>query len=72
MLDTNQTIPTLNMIALAIVILLSVGIPIYAFLMSKRQFLGRWQPLFFGATNFLLVEFFLTNLILFVPFLIPC
>ncbi len=71
MLDTNQTIPTLNMIALAIVILLSVGIPIYAFLMSRRQFLGRWQPLFFGATNFLLVEFFLTNLILFVPFLIP-
>ena len=70
-LDPNQTIPTLNMIALGIVILLSVGIPIYAFLMSKRQFLGRWQLLFFGATNFLVVEFFLTNLIFFLPFLIP-
>lgn len=70
-LDVNQTIPTLNMIALGIVILLSVGIPIYAFLVSKRQFLGRWQLLFFGATNFLVIEFFLTNLILFVPFLIP-
>lgn len=70
-LDANQTIPVLNMIALAIVILLSVGIPIYAFFISKRQFLGRWQTLFFGATNFLLVEFFLTNLVLFLLFLIP-
>lgn len=70
-LDGNQTIPTINMISLAIVILLSVGIPIYAFFVSKRQFLGKWQTLFFGATNFLLVEFFLTNLILFIPFLIP-
>ena len=70
-LDVNQTIPTINMIALGIVLLLSVGIPIYVFLISKRQFLGKWQLLFFGATNFLIVEFFLTNLILFVPFLIP-
>lgn len=70
-LDGNQTIPTINMIALAIVILLSVGIPIYAFLVSKRQFLGKWQTLFLGATDFLLVEFFITNLILFIPFLIP-
>lgn len=70
-LDGNQTIPVINMIALAIVVLLSIGIPIYAFLMSKRQFLGKWQALFFGVTNFLFIEFFLTNMILLAPFLIP-
>lgn len=70
-LDLNQTIPTMNMVALAVSILLSIGIPIYAFLTSKRQFLGKWQTVFYGVADFLLVEFFLTNLVLFLPFLIP-
>lgn len=70
-LDLNQTIPTMNLVALAVSIFLSIGIPIYAFLTSKRQFLGKWQTLFLGVADFLMIEFFLTNLILFLPFLIP-
>jgi len=69
--DLNQTIPLMNMVALAVSIFLSIGIPIYAFLASKRQFMGRWQTIFNGVADFLMVEFFLANLVLFLPFLIP-
>lgn len=70
-MDLNQTIPTINMVALAIAIFISIGVPIYVFLLSKRQFLGRWQTIFFGVADYLIIEFFLTNLVLFLPFLIP-
>jgi len=70
-LDLNQTIPTMNMVTLAVVILLSIGVPIYAFLTSKRQLVGKWQTIFYGVTDFLVVEFFLTNIVLVLPLLIP-
>lgn len=69
--DLNQTVPTMNMVALAIVIFLSIGLPVYAFLTSKRQFLGKWQTVFYGVADFLIVEFFLSNLVLLALFLIP-
>lgn len=70
-LNENQMIPTVNMIALAIVVLLSVGVPVYAFFISKQQFFGRWQTLFLGVVNFLFVEFFLTNFVLLALCFLP-
>lgn len=69
--DLTQKIPASTLFFLGIICIVAIALPIFLFQFIRKKFLGNWQPLIFGAINYILVEVMVCNLILFGIINIP-